>query len=117
MVKILVVDDDKAILEVVKIILEQNNFQVITAKNKKEIDEALATYNPQLVLLDISISGVNGGDLTRHLKASPKHKNLPIVLLSADNNIKKIATDVGANGYLEKPFDIETLIQIVNTYV
>lgn len=117
MTKILVVDDDAAILEVVKIILEQNNFQVNTARDKKEIDAALSQQNPDIILLDISISGINGGDLTKQMKADDSYKSIPIVLVSADNNIKKIAEEVGADGYLEKPFDIDTLIETVNKHL
>ncbi|PKK86486.1 MAG: hypothetical protein CVT48_01055 [Thermoplasmata archaeon HGW-Thermoplasmata-1] len=109
--KILVVDDEDDILNLAKIMLEGEGYEVVTAPDG---DDALAKANselPDLVLLDIILPGKNGFDVCRILKQDSKTRFIPIVLFSAlgRDTDKKMGKDAGANGYIVKPFTIDIL--------
>lgn len=109
MPKILVVDDDDAILEVIKIILEGNNFEVVINSEPADTIKKVETEKPDLLLMDVWMSGVDGTDIARQLKANEFYSKLPIILISAkqdsDGSRSKLADD-----YIEKPFDMDDLI-------
>ena len=111
---ILVVEDDLDILEVIKIILEEKNFSVLTLNNSSEIFNKLKIVTPDLILLDIWMMGMDGLEITKKLKSSPITKQIPVVLLSAANEGEKKAKEVNADDFLAKPFEIEDLIQKIN---
>ncbi|MEO6509018.1 MAG: response regulator [Patescibacteria group bacterium] len=111
---ILIYDDEVSILEVMKIILEEEGFKVITSPNGETVFEDIEKYHPNLILLDIWMKGINGNEITEKLKADPKTKNIPVVLISALNETEVIANKVGADGYLKKPFDMDALVKMVN---
>jgi len=114
--KIYVADDDPAILEIISMILEDRGFDVETSINGKSIEEKSAEY-PDLVMLDIRMSGTSGGDICKHLKTKPETKSIPVVLISANRDIEKIAHESGANGFLPKPFDVDDLLAVANKYI
>lgn len=114
--KILVIDDDKAILDVVKIILEENKYQVATLGEGAEIVAKVKKINPILILLDIWLSGFDGYDLTQLLKNDPATAIIPIVMISANNETEKISKNAGADAFLLKPFNIDDLLTMVKQY-
>lgn len=111
--KILVCDDDPGILEVIKIILEENNIEVVTASNGKGIQKLIASVKPDMLFLDLWMPGIEGEEITKILKRDPKTKKIPIIIISALNDTKEIAKKVGANGFISKPFTIEGLLEVV----
>lgn len=116
MKNIFVIDDDKPILEVTKIILEDYGYKVTVLDNIKGASKLLKKQTPDLVLLDISINGQNGCDFAEKLRTGQATKQIPVIIFSADNKIKKLAQKVGVD-FLAKPFDINDLIVKVNKYV
>ncbi len=114
--KILVCDDDEGILEVLKIVLENNNFQVKEVNSGKAIQKRVEEYKPDLVLLDFWMPGIKGREIIKLLKNDVQTKNIPILLLSAVNAGEKIAQESGADGFLSKPFDIMDLVKTVQKY-
>lgn len=116
--KILVADDDLGILEVVKIILEESGrYAVETISDGDKVEAAIRREQPNLVLLDIWMPGCDGRELTKKLKADATVKDTPILLVSAYNDIETKAKEVGADGFVEKPFDIEDLKAKVANYL
>lgn len=113
--KILVCDDEPSIVEVTKIILETNGFQVKVCTTSKGILKQVQEYHPDLIFLDIWMPGVNGKEATIILKRHPKTKDIPIILISAVANIEEEVSKCGANGYLKKPFNLEDLVQIASS--
>ncbi len=111
--KILVIDDDIAILEVIKIILEEKNYDVITVNNGALISSHIQRELPDLILLDIWMSGYDGRDVAIFLKSQKRTQHIPIIIISANNETELIAKDCRADGFLAKPFDIHDLIQII----
>lgn len=112
-IKIFVCDDDPGILEVVKIILEQNNYKVLTASSGKGIQKKLAESQPNLLLLDLWMPGIEGTEITRILKKDDSTKNIPIIIISALSDTNNITRQIGADGFLPKPFAISDLLAIV----
>jgi len=73
--------------------------------------------SPSLILLDERIGTIPGHEACKLIKAHPIGKTIPILLISAVHNLKRIATDCAADGYIAKPFDVEYVIQTVANFV
>jgi CheY-like chemotaxis protein len=115
--KILIAEDDKAIIEVVKIILENEGYIIIATDREEAIYDALKEHTPDLILLDIWLSGEDGGQIAKHLKEKEDTKHIPIVIMSANNETEKITKDAGADDFLLKPFNIDDLLYIVKKHL
>jgi DNA-binding response OmpR family regulator len=115
--KILVAEDDRAILEVVKIILEQEGFDTLFADREETIRSIIRDHKPDLILLDIWLGGSDGGKIAKSFKNDKQTKHIPIVMISANNETEKITKEAGADGFLLKPFNIDDLLQIVRKHL
>ena len=111
--RVLVVDDDAGVLEAIKIILRNSGFRVKVMSKTNKFEEVMGKFKPELVLLDIWMPMLSGVELCMMLKDSDKFKNIPVVLLSASNRVKKISKKCRADDYLTKPFDMEALIKVI----
>lgn len=114
---VLVIDDDEGILEVVKIILEDRGYKVETVQDSSMITGVIDKKLPQLILLDIWMSGIDGQEITRTLKKDALTSHIPIILMSANQETEKIAKATGADGFITKPFDIDHLALLVKYYI
>lgn len=114
--KILLVEDDQAILDVVKIILETEGYEVFLAESEDEIHKTIKTNPPQLILLDIWLSGHDGGRIARSLKSKKETQSIPIVMVSANNATETITKASGADGFLLKPFNVDELLHTVRKH-
>lgn len=112
--RILVVDDDPAILEVIDLILTDEGFEVERMLDGKAIYKKFKGM-PDLVLLDIWMSGTDGREICKYLKK--QLPGLPIILISAKQDVAKVADAVGADDYINKPFDMDELIGKVKGYL
>ena len=110
---IVLAEDDPGIVEVVKMILEEEGYTVNTAVTKKEIESIIKAQIPDLFFLDILLSGITGKEIAEVIRSHPKTKSIPIVMLSANSNIEEIAKEAGATDFLQKPFEIEDLLSMV----
>lgn len=110
MKRILVVDDNTEILELITIILERNGFEILTSPKGEHTLSNVESFAPQLILLDVFLGGMNGTDICRDLKANPKTQHIPIIMFSAHSNHNAIMQQCKANDFLAKPFDISNLI-------
>jgi len=114
--KILVVDDNTSILDALKIMLEDEGYEVETTVDGatvKDMKEPL----PDLLLLDIWMSGVDGRDVCRHLKSTAATKHIPVIMISAAKDTEQIAKGAGADDFISKPFQMEHLLAIVAKYI
>ena len=103
--KILVVDDEKDIVDILKYNLErENEFEVLTASNGKEALDLAAT-NPDVILLDIMMPELNGFEVCKQLKGNPATSKIPVIFLTAkENEIDEIlGLEIGADDYITKP--------------
>ena len=113
---ILVADDDEGIQDIFKIILERAGYTVDVHSEVLSILEN--DYKiPDLFLLDRQLSGHDGLNICRFLKNQPNTKNIPVIIVSATPQVGKMALDAGADGYIEKPFEMKNLLNVVKQYI
>jgi CheY-like chemotaxis protein len=112
--KVYIADDDPDILEVLTIILEDRGYDVTTSPDGKSLNKLNDT--PDLVLLDVRMSGSDGSEICRTLKSKDETKNIPVILISANRNLTEIAKDCGADDFISKPFDIKEIVSIARKY-
>lgn len=111
--KILIVDDDKDILEPLSLILFEEGYRVEAVNKGEETYIRIDTFKPDLVLLDILMSGSDGRTICKNLKSNTIYKHIPIIMMSAHPSAKFESTHVGANDFIAKPFEIDELLNIV----
>ncbi len=114
--KILVADDDPGIVDAMQILLEDQGYNVLTTLNGENVPEMCA-YKPDLIFLDIWMSGVDGNVICKQLKASDENKDIPVIMFSANRDTREIALECGANGFLAKPFEIKELMRLVHEHI
>ncbi|MDQ5951650.1 MAG: hypothetical protein QG639_931 [Patescibacteria group bacterium] len=107
---ILVADDDQAILESMQLLLELNDYKVITSSGEDAI-ALVENHHPDIVLFDLWLGSISGKHLCQALRANPKFSKTPIILVSASNEIRHTYQEYGASDFVEKPFDIDLLME------
>ena len=113
--KILVADDDPGIVDAMQILLEDEGYEVIVTMDGETIP-TMIEKKPDLVFLDIWMSGVNGNTVCQKLKSDESTKHIPVIMFSANRDTEDIALQCGADGFLSKPFEIKDLLDIVHKY-
>ena len=113
---VLIADDDPAIVEALSLMLEDAGYATRTLREGETL-ETLQEDLPAVLLLDIWMSGRNGRDVCKYLKSQPATQHLPIILISAHNDIQRIAKEAGADDYLAKPFRMKEVIAKVGKYL
>jgi len=110
--KILVVDDEKDIVEMISYNLEQEGFAVIKAYDGQMAWERVKTAKPDLVVLDLMIPGIHGLEVCKLIRRDAATQNLPIIMLTAksDQVDKILGLELGADDYVTKPFNVRELI-------
>lgn len=110
--KILIFDDDTATLEVVSIIFQEIGYEVEIAETADHILSVVSVFLPDLILMDINIPMIGGIEATRLLKNHESYNSIPVIFVTAKNDIEKISSQSSADGYLSKPFNIDELEEI-----
>ncbi|NCD69588.1 response regulator [Mucilaginibacter agri] len=108
--KILIADDDPGIVDAVEMMLNFYDYDVRTTYDGRDTLKLSDEQLPDLFLLDIWMSGVDGRDICRELKASDKTRHIPVLMISASNDVGTSAHDAGADDFMTKPFDMQQLI-------
>ncbi|MBV8821504.1 MAG: response regulator transcription factor [Chloroflexi bacterium] len=110
--KVLVIDDENNIVEFIRLGLRYEGFQVESAPDGEQGVIAAQRLNPDLVILDLMMSGIDGLEVCRRLRANPTTRDLPILMLTAKDEVQDRITglDAGADDYLTKPFDFDELL-------
>lgn len=118
--KIMVVDDEQDILELVKVILESQGFEVSAFINAKEALSELETGNcPDLLILDIRMPQISGYDFCKMVRKNKKLDNLKIAVFTASSNLGQSFLELNHNviGFISKPFDNKKLVSDVKKYL
>lgn len=116
---VLIVDDNPTNLKLTRFLLDKEGYRVLTATDGQEAIELLQTVQPDLVLMDIQLPGIDGLEVTRRLKSNPSTRDLKIVALSAyalESNRAQVA-EVGCDGFISKPIDTKTFPGLVRQYL
>lgn len=119
--RILVLDDDLAILSAIKDILEYNGYVVDTFSRGNEIFENIRQYHPDLILLDVMLADLDGREICQDIKQRQELEGagkIPVILISATHNLADcLNLKNGPDDFLEKPFDINSLLNKVEAHL
>lgn len=114
---ILVGEDDPGITEVVSIILNDAGYIPHMASSEKEIEDHLQSHPIAMIFLDVLLRNDSGKNIAKKIKSSPKTSHIPLIMLSANMEIQQITEEVKADGYLQKPFDIDEFLGTVTKHI
>lgn len=115
--RILIADDDPGIVDAVEMMLQFYGYTVSSTYDGNDLLKLSPAQYPDLILLDIWMSGVDGRDVCRALKANDQTRNIPVLMISASKDIGRSAIDAGADAFLTKPFDMEQLILTIENLI
>jgi CheY-like chemotaxis protein len=116
--KVLVVDDDPAILEICSDLLQTEGYTVTIATNGQQALEQIRMNPPNVVLMDIMMPILDGVEACRQVKANPTTADIPVVLMSARTNLTRQSQDLAsADALVAKPFDIDHLLNTIHDLV
>ncbi|SDF77914.1 two-component system, OmpR family, phosphate regulon response regulator PhoB [Mucilaginibacter pineti] len=116
--KILVLDDDPDILEIISYILTDKGYEVVSLSSGEEIFQTIRQFSPDLVLMDVMLGEMDGRIICNHLKNGKDTAALPVILISASHNLAASLRQEGApNDFIAKPFDIDRLLQKVEGFL
>jgi len=112
MAKILIIDDESKLVELLQLRLEANGYEVISANNGEEGLEKAKTENPDLILLDVVMPKMSGYQVCKILKNDTQYNKIPIVLFSGkeQDEFEKIGKGMGADALTKNPFDPSVLL-------
>jgi DNA-binding response OmpR family regulator len=114
---ILVVDDDPDIGSMLKMMLEYKGYSVTLLRNAGQTEHQLINQATDIVILDMLIAGLNGTDVCRGIRNNPACADVPVLMISALPDARKICIDAGANDFISKPFEMELLLTKVNNII
>lgn len=114
--KIIIVEDDATISDIIRIILTKNGYIVEEFMEGKPVLEYTRSW-PDLFLLDKQLADIDGLDICRHLKQQKETKDIPVIILSATPNLDRLAKEAGADAYIEKPFTSSYLLNTISTCI
>ena len=114
--KVLVVDDEPNVLRSLVQYLTIEEFEVETASNGPEALEKVDSFNPELILLDVMMPGMDGFEVLDKVKEKPGHTNTPVIMLTAKDQSSDVLKGYqsGATSYLVKPFNLDELVETIN---
>ena len=104
--RVVVVDDDKEIQEIVTFVLSRNGFDVAVASNGQQLQDVLATITPDLIILDVMMPGIDGYQIFASLRENAATQHVPVIIMTAhaENIYERISLDLGAAEHITKPF-------------
>lgn len=115
--RILIFDDDAVILEVITIIFEEGGYEVEISETSHDIIEKVAQFNPDIILMDNWIPNIGGVEATKLLKNHEDYKHIPVIYITANNDINTLAKSAKADDYIAKPFDLDALEEKVAKFL
>jgi DNA-binding response OmpR family regulator len=112
--RILILDNDPGVLNVMQDILNYEGFDVKTLADTDDIFRWINDYNPDLVMLDYLLDGINGGEICAQIKKNPQTSGLPVIIISAYSRVLLSLGTYGCNEFIAKPFELSDFVQKIN---
>jgi DNA-binding response OmpR family regulator len=112
--RILIVEDDDDILNLLKELLEKDGFDVTGLNYTESIIKTIEKQKAELVILDFLLPGINGGELCHEIKSWPSTVGMPVIMLSAFPRVIQSLGNYGADAFIAKPFDVDELLKTVH---
>jgi DNA-binding response OmpR family regulator len=114
--RLLVVDDDPDILQFLQLIFEDEGYEVSVCAKGPYLEQLHKDELPNLIFLDVFLSGKDGREIVKYLKSQEETKHIPVIMSSAHPKTEATARAAGADDFLAKPFDIDVLLAKVARY-
>ncbi|CAD7800467.1 Response regulator MprA [Chryseobacterium aquaeductus] len=115
--KVLVVDDSPAIVDSIEMMLDFEGFEIEKFYKGSDMLKTLdAESKPNLILMDMWLSGEDGRDICREIKANDSLKDIPVLIMSASRGLEQSALDAGADAFIAKPFDLDDMVDKIKLY-
>jgi len=115
--RILVLDDNPDILDIVHETLTYEKFDVQSTSRSDAIMPLMYEFVPDLVILDYRVAGLNGGELCRQIKSTPNFNSVPVIIFSAYISHNDEIFKYGCDAIINKPFDLNELVEKVNSLI
>ena len=115
--KILVVDDEPDILAFLQALLEQEGYTVATTDKAEYVEKLQDGGLPELILIDIFLSGKDGQEIVKRLRSQKETRHIPVIMFSAHPNIEQTARAAGADDFVAKPFEMDEVLAKIAKYV
>jgi DNA-binding response OmpR family regulator len=115
--RVIVVDDDKEIQEIVTFVLNRNGFEVAVASNGQQLQHLLVQQVPDLIILDVMMPGQNGYEIFSALRTDLHTQQVPVIIMTAhaEDIYERISVDLGAADHITKPFHPLDLVEKIRT--
>jgi len=114
--KIILIEDDQDNFDIIETVLSMEGFEVIRS-NEETLNETIAVVDPCLILLDNWLKTTLGSELCKSIKTNRHIRQIPILLISAATGLEKIAIECQADGFINKPFEIDELCATINNAI
>lgn len=114
--RIFIADDDQDILEIISMILHTKNYDIQATSDANDIFKLDNNNLPDLILMDIWMSGLDGREICKCLKTDAHTKDIPFIFISANSNIEEITKEYKADDYIAKPFEMQDLLSKINNF-
>jgi DNA-binding response OmpR family regulator len=111
MQKILIIDDDPDVITVLQLLLKKKGYDVATATKEEEAYQQIDAFMPDLIVLDVLLSGVDGREICKKIKHSENWKHIPVIMFSAHPSAQKNMEIFGADDFIPKPFQSEKILE------
>src|ERR1700761_9209073 len=110
--KILAIDDDSDILEILALLLTGEGYEVRTLTHGASVFESIKDFQPDLILLDVMLAGMDGREICKDIKENKLTDSIPVILISGTHDLKPLLHLPGApNDFIAKPFNIDILLE------
>lgn len=117
MAKILIIDDDPDVRTLMKHLLQKEGHEIVTVSREKEVFEAISTFSPSLIILDVLLSGADGRKICKEIKADPTMGSIPVIMFSAHPGASEKISEYGADDFISKPINQEILISKLSRFL
>jgi two-component system cell cycle response regulator DivK len=117
--KILIVEDNELNMKLFNDLLQAHGFETVQTRDGLTVQDLVRQHKPDLILMDIQLPEISGLDITRHLKADPELKSIPVLAVTAfamKGDEEKILKG-GCEGYIAKPISVATFLETINKFV
>jgi DNA-binding response OmpR family regulator len=114
--RMLIVDDDPDILQFLQLIFEDEGYEVQTSMKGQYLEQLHNGGLPNLILLDVFLSGKDGREIVKYLKSQEETKRIPVIMASAHPKAEPTARAAGADDFIAKPFNLDELLAKVAKY-
>jgi two-component system, chemotaxis family, chemotaxis protein CheY len=115
--KVLVVDDEQSMRDLLRLHLSNQGYQVLAAEDAIVAGHIVVSEKPDLLIVDVQMPYMNGYEFVEALKGDPQTRDIPVVFLTTDDNVASQAKKLGAAAYLQKPVTADRLLEVVDLFV